>query len=438
MGVVKSLFEGGSVGKLFTERRQFYINPTQCAELYTDITPFSTLLGNLEVRYPEDPLFKMFEHRPSWVKQECSINGTPGTVPNNDTGLSSVAVDGILNLASTIDTSWLGLEFEVWNSAKTTKKGVVIVTGIVAGTSLTVKLLWAVGASTFTFADNDVLTVIGNGRGEGTFAGDAWADELTTVFNSTQYFSIPVEVTGKLYKAALRGYSNELERLREEKARQFKMQREKAFLYGASAIGTGMDGTALSDGHRTDKDGNKVRTTMGMIPIIQQYGSSDATNDAQNIFSLSASSSKYSDFITMCEKIFQYDGDRGEKFAFVGPGVLSYFSSIDGNNGLVGKSGWQVQLSTTQRNDLGFNIRMLETPHGILHLVSTKALKYQYNNTMLIVDHSHLFQSVFETAEFKNNVKTDNNYNGVKDVYNSDEGIGCELQEAHQIITIAA
>jgi hypothetical protein len=438
MGVVKTLFEGGSVGKLFTDRRNFYIEPTQCAELYTDISPFSTLLGNLETRFVEDPLYKMFEHRPSWMKQECVVNkAVPGTIPNNDTGLAGVAVDGIFNLASTPDTSFIGIEFEVWDTTRTTKKGVCFVSDVIAG-ELSLKLLWALGSATIILADNDVFSVIGNVRGEGTKAGDAWADELTTVFNSTQYFSIPVEVTGKLYKASLKGYSNELERLREEKARQFKMQREKAFLIGASVIGTGMDGSALSDGHRTDKNGNKNRTTMGIIPILQQYGSSDPNNDNQNLFSLSASTSKYSDYVKICEKIFQYDGDRGEKFAFVGPGVLSYFSSIDGSSGLVGKSGWQVNMSTTQRNDLGFNIRTLETPHGILHLAPTKALKYQYNNTMLIVDHTHLFQASLEKAEFKNNIKTDDDYNGVKDVYTSDEGLGAELQEAHQIVTIAA
>jgi hypothetical protein len=140
----------------------------------------------------------------------------------------------------------------------------------------------------------------------------------------------------------------------------------------------------------------------------------------------------------MSEKMFQYDGDRGEKFAFCGPGVLSYFSSIDGTNGFTGKSGWQVKISDMARNNLGFNIRTLETPHGVLHLVPTKALKYQYNNTCLVVDHSHLFQAIFEKPEFKNNIKTDNDYNGVKDVYTSDEGIGIQLQESHQILTITA
>ena len=57
-----------------------------------------------------------------WVKQEFSINkGTPGTVSNNDTGLGSLPVDGVVGL-SAVGASWVGLEVEVWNSAKTTKK----------------------------------------------------------------------------------------------------------------------------------------------------------------------------------------------------------------------------------------------------------------------------------------------------------------------------
>ena len=433
----KSLFADNGIGTLFLERRQFYIEPQRVAELYTDIAPFTTLVGQLNVKYVDDPLFKMFEHRPTFLKQECAVNGTTGTIPNNDIGLADVVVDGIVNLSSVPDASWEGLEMEVWNEARTIKKGVVFVNEV-AGGKLTLKLLWAKGASTFEIDDNDALIVIGNVRGEGSFAGEAWADELQIVHNSTQFFSVPVEVTGKLYKAALRGYSNELARLRDEKARQFKMQREKAFILGASVIGTGMDGISLSDGHRTNKDGQKNRTTMGLVPILEKHGSPDISNDMQNLFSISEASYKYSDFVDMSERIFQFDGDRGEKFAFCAPGAISYWSKMDGTNYLAGKSGWQVKLSETQRNALGFNVRMLETPHGILHLVPTKALRYQYNKTMLIIDHNNLFHAIYEKPEFKNNIKTDNDYNGVKDVYNSDEGLGATLQEAHQLINITA
>jgi len=440
MSTARSLFADNGIGTLFLDQRQFYIKPYEVAELYTDITPFTTIVGNLEVRYPNDPLFKMFEHRPTWLKQEMQVNSaTPGTIPNNDVGLAGVPVDGIVNLAKTPDASFIGLELEVRDSTKATKKGVVVVTDVVNG-NLSLKLLWAKGGSTITLADNDYLTVIGNVRGEGTHAGQAWADELTTVYNSTQYFSVPVEITKKLYRAALRGYSNDLERLREEKARQFKMQRERAYLLGASVIGTGMDGTALSDGHRTDKDGNKNRTTMGIVPILEKYGSADPNNDYQNLFNISASTFKYSDYVKMTEKIFQFDADRGEKFALCGPGALSFWSMMDGSaGGTLGKSGWNVQISGSQRNNLGFNVRILETPHGILHLVKLKAFQgTPYTNSMVVLDHTHLFQAVYEPTEFKNNVKVDDDYAGVKDVFSGDDGLGVELQESHQLITIGA
>ena len=97
----KNLHTGGDSGILYTDRRDFYIDPQVVKELWTDVAPFTTVISNRETRATNDPLFKMFEHRNPWVKQEFSINkGTPGTVSNNDTGLGSLPVDGVVGLSA--------------------------------------------------------------------------------------------------------------------------------------------------------------------------------------------------------------------------------------------------------------------------------------------------------------------------------------------------
>lgn len=433
----KSLISGGSSGILRLERRQFYIEPNAVAELYPSVFPFTTSVINAGVRnHPDDPLFKMFEHRSAFVRQYMQINMVSGaTIPASGSAVSSIVVDGIKNLASTPDASYKGLELEVWDSSRTTKKGVVIVTNVDGSGNLTLKHLYSPAGADITIADNDYLIVVGNARGEGTTAPEAWSDELEIVWNQTQFFSVPVEVTGKLYKASLRGYSNELARLRAEKAKEFKMQQEQALLKGGSPLGTNMDGgDTFSDGLRTDADGNPLRTTMGLITAIEEYGY--ATGDNQNKFTINSSSYTYADFVDDMEKVFQYDEGQGTKFAFCGPGALSYWSKMDGTNFFAGKSGWTVNLSDFKSSQLGFNVRILETPHGLLYLVPTKALKYEYNKTMVIPTMQNLEYVVYEPNEFRNDVKKDNDYDGIKDVYRGDIGLGIKLIESHNLINI--
>ena len=431
----KSLFADSGAGVLFLERRQFHIEPYEVAELWTDTTPFTTLLGQLPVKYPDDPLFKMFEHRSGWPNQYMVL-GSAVTVTDNDSDSNAITVTSATGLSSAVDDSFLGLQLEVWDTTLTTKRGVAVVSAVGAGafTSGTIDLK-LLGRTAFTTVSGDVAYVIGNVRGEGSEAGEAFADELKVVYNSTQFFSVPVDITGKLYKASLRGYNDELARLRNEKGKEFKMQREKAFLRGSSVILTGMDDTAMpADTHRTNTAGQKLRTTMGLIPIIEKYGATSGDN--QNRFEIVENNYSYKNFVDDAEKWFQYEQSQGELFAFCGRGAMSYWSKLDGTAYFAGQSGWKVQLSDSKRNSLGFNIRMLETPHGILHLVPTKALSGPYYKDMVIVNHQNIFHAVYEKPEFLNNIKTDNNYNGVKDVYNSDEGIGVTLQETHTHIRI--
>lgn len=430
----KTLFDGGVSGKLFLDRRQFYITPQRVAELWPNVTPFTTLVQSLRVMPVQDTLYKMFEHRSGFIKQRLVVNdATPGTVPNNDTGVSGVGVDGLVGLGS-IGDHVIGLQCEVWDSTETTKKGQVVITAR-STNDLTLKSL---KGATITLADNDVLEVIGNVRGEETTAPEAFSDELSVIFNSTQFFSTAVNISNKLKNAALRGYNSELARLRDEKSKEFKMQKENTFLKGSSVLGTNMDGagTFSEASNRTDANGKLLRTTYGFISALEDYGDSTVTSDDQNIFSINRATYTWSQYVDDTEKLFdKFEGTQ--RFAFCGRGAMSYWSKMDGSNNLAGKSGWTVNLGETKMNNLGFAIRVLETPHGVLHLAPTKALRRQYNLTMAIPDHNHLFLAQYEQDEFKNDIKKDDDYDGVKDVFRADQGLGMELEEKHALITMS-
>ena len=423
-------------GVLYTDRRDFYISPQVVKELWTDVTPFTTIVANQEQRTPNDPTFKMFEHRNPWNKQEFQANADIGNRTDADAESASLAVDNIVGLASSVDSSYLGLICEVYASDRSTLKGKVVIT--TAGSSA-IKFKTLSGA--LDVEDNDVFIVVGNAHGEGTEAPEAWSDELKVVYNSTQIFKTPLQITGTLEAAALRGESSELARLRLQKSQEHKIQKERAFLFGDSIVGTGLadsrDGTStesFTDGHRTDVNSNVVRTTKGIVTALQDYGAS--SGDDQNKFTVSEATYSYSNFVDDMEKVFQYVPESGMKMAFCGMGAMSYWSKMEGASGFAGNSGWTVNISSSERSSMGFNYRQLETPHGVLMLIPTPVLRGPYNKTMLVVSEENLFHAVYRPPVYQTNIKTDNAFDGVKDQYMSDEGIGITLIESHKLFKI--
>jgi len=426
----------GASGVIYNERRDFYVDPQVTKELWTDVAPFTTMVSNQELRSVPDPVFKMFEHRNPWIKQE--FQAAESATLSDDNNGDSLEIDNIYNLASSPDSSYIGLQCEVWDSAKTTNRGVVVITAIPEDNHITVKPI----SGAISVSDDDYFCVIGNAHGEGSSAPDAWSDDLDVVFNSCQIFKTPLQVTGTLQAAVLRGESSELARLRRIKAQEHKMQKEKAFLFGKRLGGTGLDlqdgstSDSFADGGRTDANGNLIRSTYGIVSALEQYGSSSSSVDYQNIFTVSEASYSYGQFVDDMEKVFQYVPEVGVKRAFVGAGALGYWSKMAGDSGLAGNSGWSVNLGDMKRDSLGFNYRVLETPHGMLQLIPTPALRNQYNKYMVVVSDENLFHAQYRPSMYQANIKTDNAFDGVKDQYMSDEGLGIQLIESHSLFKI--
>ena len=437
----KQLYNGGASSVLYTDRRDFYVDPQVTKELWTDVAPFTTMVSNREMRQVPDPIFKMFEHRNPWVKQEFQSATDVASLAAGDSESGAMDVDNIVGLNSDCDSSWVGLVAEVWNSDRDNKRGNALISSITDANTIKYK---NIGDAALDVADNDYFVIVGNAHGEGSSAPDAWADELQVVYNSCQIFKTPLQVTGTLQAAVLRGESSELARLRRQKAQEHKMQKEKAFLYGVRVGGTGLGEAGakgspdetFGDTGRTDAAGNLIRTTYGIVDAIQAYGTS--SGDDQNIFTVSEASYSYSNFVDDMEKVFQYIPESGVKRAFVGAGALGYWSKMAGSSGLAGNSGWTVNLGDMKRDSLGFNYRVLETPHGMLQLIPTPALRAAQNKYMIVVSDENLFHAQYRPAQYQANIKTDNAFDGVKDQYMSDEGLGIQLIESHSLFKITA
>ena len=209
-------------------------------------------------------------------------------------------------------------------------------------------------------------------------------------------------------------------------------------MFGTRVGGTNLnpDSTdTFADGGRTDAAAKVIRSCYGMVSAVNEYG--NTSGDDQNVFSVTGSTYTYSDFVDDMEKVFQYIPESGVKRAFVGAGALGYWSKMAGNSGMAGSSGWTVNVGDMKRDSLGFNYRTLETPHGMLQLIPTPALRGPYNGYMMIVSEENLFHAQYRSPMFQANIKTENAYDGVKDQYFSDEGVGISLIESHHLFKIA-
>lgn len=438
MAAVEKYLTGSGI--LYTDRRTFYLDQNIVKELWPSVTPFTTLASNRGMRTGlTDPIFKQFEHRSAFINQYCQQNdGSPTTLDADNTG-DAVTIDGIVNLpdSSGATSAWVGLVFEIWDSTKTTYRGTAVCTAV-SGYDITLKNL--TGAA-ITTGDNDYLIVVGNAHGEGASSPEAWSDELRIVWGSTQQFRTPVQVTGSLLQAAMRGYSDELARLRMEKNKEHKMHIERALLYGGSVLGANLDPDAnttwgSTEAGRTDANGNLIRTTMGIVTAIEEYGYSDATSDKQNIFSIPAATYSYSNFVDDMEKVFQYLPNNGVKTAFAGAKMISYFAKLDQSSGFFSKTGFKVQLSPTQTGSYGFNFRELTTPHGALRLVYTPALNGPRAGWMVCTTDENLSVVQYRPTQYKTNIKTDNAPDLVKDEWHDDLGVGITLIETHNLFKL--
>jgi hypothetical protein len=349
--------------------------------------------------------------------------------------IKAASILGLANEGTnTADVSLIGLQFEIWNSTKTTRKGVVLCTGLVGGepTQINVKNN---GSTVITVEDDDCFIVSGNAFGEGTEAPEAWADELNKIWGSTQIFKTPVEVTGTLYQAALKGYSDELARLRIQKQKNHKFDIERAFWTGDSVLGLGMGaGETFDDKARTDANGKKVRTTMGIITALNKYGKT--TGDEQNIFAVDPATYDYKKLQDDFSKVFQFDFEKGVRTAMCGMAALNYFSNLSNTQGFVNKSGWSVKVGDIKKDTLGYDFRYLETPAGVLKLVYAPALRKQYSNKMVVLSGEDLKIMQYRPSKFQANIKTENAYDGIKDQFMSDLGLGISNLHKFNMFTV--
>lgn len=446
----------GTSGAQFNHRRDFYPQPYTFAELYPLVTPFLSRLyemGPQDISNLPDPTYTMFEYEAGWRYEYFQVDGSPSAWSNSgnpSTGTTvDIDIDGINGLPSSATDSWIGLQVVIYDSDKTTRKGVARVHAVTDSDTLTLKGIGNPESANETMtdlADDDYIYVVGSAFGEESTAPDAHSDELEAVRNSCQIERNALQVSKIVMKAALRGEPNELLRQRMVKANEHKIRCSRTLLYGhrlggiggtAHNAGGGTDSTT-GDSHTTDASSDTVRTTMGLFSAFHRYGITSDDNDQQNVFTRVKANYTYDDFVDDSEKIFQYSPSGGVKVAYCGPGALSFWSKV-GADGLKTSSGQRINVSMTdpQETALGLRFRELHTPHGVVQLVRDEVLRGMPEHSwMYIVDEDNIGLVQYESDEFRQNIETDNAPNYQKDEFYSNMGLKLCLMKSHALIKL--
>ena len=433
---------------LYTDRRDFYIEPNVVKELWTDVAPFLTMVSNFRTKTGmKDPVFKMFEHRNTWKDQRFQLGTESSSLDISENAeivvtLATQSATTVYGLGSARGEHYVGLicnlHADDGNGKPTGERlATVLVTTYTSADEIKIKVLATHDGADHSLATGNWLVVVGNAHGEGSESPEPWADDLQVVYGECQIFRTPLRITDTLKNAVLRGEADELMRIRKIKGQEHKIQKERAMIFGASVMASNLDqsGEAFLDKFRTDANGEPVRTTTGMLEALLKYG--DTSGDDQNIFSITEATYKYSNFVDDMEKVFQYYPEDGVKTMFCGHGMLSYWSKLEQTSGLAKSSGWQVKLSDMKRDTLGFNYRLLETPHGLIQLVPTPVLtRSPYNKYGMIVDKQNIMHAIYEAPRYAQNIKTDNAPLYQKDEYFSYEGLGIQLIESHKLFKL--
>lgn len=276
-----------------------------------------------------------------------------------------------------------------------------------ASSYLVVKLLEA-DPTTTGIADCNTVLVIGNINAEGAVMPDAISYDPTKLYNYTQIFRTPLEITRTALRTKLRTGDAKKEAKR-ECLELHSVEMEKAFIWGARSENTG-------------DNGKPERTTGGLIEWIND--NSGITSDYVTDSSAGVDGKtwlqggeEWLDYYL--EQIFRYGGN--DRMAFVGSGTLLEI------NKLVKLYG-NYQL-TPQTTSYGIKVRTWETPFGSLHMKLHPLFSYETTNrnSMLVFDPSDIrYRYIDDTSFYDDPEKKNTGYtriDGTKEEYLTECGL---------------
>lgn len=276
-----------------------------------------------------------------------------------------------------------------------------------ANSYLTVKLLEA-DPTTTGIADCDTVLVIGNINAEGAVMPDAIAYDPTKLYNYTQIFRTPLQITRTARRTKLRT-GDAYKEAKRECLELHSIEMEKAFIWGARSENTG-------------DNGMPERTTGGLIEWINDNSGivTDYTTDSSAGVDGKTWLQGGEDWLDYyLEQVFRYGGN--DRMAFVGSGTLLEINKLVK---LYGQ--YNIESGTT---DYGINVRTWRTPFGDLHMKLHPLFSYETTNrnSMLIFDPSDIrYRYIDDTSFYDDPEKKNTGYtrmDGTKEEYLTECGL---------------
>jgi len=246
---------------------------------------------------------------------------------------------------------------------------------------ITIKLLEAdntTGDYDISYADR--ILIIGNLNPEGASMPDAVANDPSKIYNYTQIFRTPLEITRTARLTKLRTADAYTEAKREA-LEMHSIEMEKAFLWGIRTENIGANG-------------KPERTTRGLIDVIKNYASGNCSD-----YSLDTDYSGETWLVggedwldNRLRLMFRY-GKR-EKLVFAGDGALLAINRL-------AKSTGQFQLIPSTKS-YGIQVTEWLTAFGKINIVTHPLFSYETTNQYSMV--------VFEPENLKYRYITDTTF----------------------------
>lgn len=257
-------------------------------------------------------------------------------------------------------------------------------------------------SATNDLSDCDVALIIGNINPEGGTTPDAIAYDPTKLYNYTQIWRTPLEITRTAQKTKLRTADSYKEAKREA-LEIHSIEMEKSFLWGVKSEGVG-------------SNGKPERSTDGLITCIK-------TNASGNVFNY-VTDSDYSgqtwtqggeDWLDeSLEAIFRYGAN--EKLALCGSGAILGINRI-------AKASGNINLNPTTT---AYGLKVVEwlTPFGSIYLKTHPLFSYETTNRnmMVIFEPSKLKYRYVDDTSFKKD-RQEPGTDGSKDEYLTEAGL---------------
>lgn len=316
-------------------------------------TPLLGITSMMKSSIVDDPEFYW------WTKGIPVHNATVTAVYTNDpTGATPAAYvsDGAVNqiLYFTMSTSDAAIfregHYVLARYSADFKVDVVGLVTTIASTFVAVQILEADNnSSSFDLSDCDILQLIGNVNAEGDPIPDAIAYAPTKIYNLTQIFRDPVDITRTARKTRLRvGRGKSYEEQKRDALLDHGLAMERSLIYGIRTDNTGINGKPM-------------RTTRGIINTIKTYASANVLNfQTDSTYAGNTWVQGGEDWLNNAlELIFRY-GSR-EKLVLCGSGALLGLQNL-------ANAGIQFQMLPGKDVAYGLKLNSWVTSFGDLFL----------------------------------------------------------------------